>query len=85
MQGAILAASAEALKPGGVLVYSTCTVLPRENEDVVGAFLAAHPDFRTQPFTLPDGTDAPEGILTLTPDMPLGTDGFFICKMVRTA
>lgn len=85
LQGAILAASAEALKPGGVLVYSTCTVLPRENEDVVGAFLAAHPDFRTQPFTLPDGTDAPEGILTLTPDMPLGTDGFFICKMVRTA
>lgn len=85
LQGRILAASAEALKPGGVLVYSTCTVLPRENEEVVGAFLASHPDFHPAPFTLPDGTRAAEGKLTLTPDMPLGSDGFFICKMTRDA
>lgn len=83
LQGAILAASAESLKCGGVLVYSTCTVLPRENEDVISAFLAAHTDFERVPFTLPDGTEAPDGMITLTPDMPLGSDGFFICKLIR--
>ena len=84
LQKAILSASAEALRAGGTLVYSTCTVLPRENEEVVGAFLEGNPDFRADPFTLPDGTFAPNGMLTLTPDMPLGTDGFFICRLVTS-
>lgn len=84
LQKAILSASAEALRAGGTLVYSTCTVLPRENEEVVGAFLEGNPDFRADPFTLPDGTFAPNGMLTLTPDMPLGTDGFFICRLVKS-
>ena len=46
-QGAILAAAARLLKPGGRLVYATCSILPEENDAVVAAFLAAHPDFRT--------------------------------------
>jgi 16S rRNA (cytosine967-C5)-methyltransferase len=44
-QKAILASAATLVKPGGRLVYATCSVLPNENEDVVDAFLAAHPDF----------------------------------------
>jgi 16S rRNA (cytosine967-C5)-methyltransferase len=44
-QRAILAAGAEALRPGGVLVYSTCTISPTENERVIADFLHSHPDF----------------------------------------
>ena len=83
LQLAILSASASALRVGGTLVYSTCTLLPRENSGVVKKFLSANPDFSAQAFTLPDGTDAPDGMLTLSPDMALGCDGFFIAKLVR--
>src|SRR5262249_59073875 len=45
LQGAILAAGARALRPGGVLVYSTCTISANENEHVIAAFLDSHRDF----------------------------------------
>jgi len=45
-QARILAAAATLLKPGGRLVYATCSVLPEENDAIVDAFLAAHPEFR---------------------------------------
>ncbi len=44
-QTAILASAARLLKPGGRLVYATCSVLPQENEAIADAFTAAHPDF----------------------------------------
>lgn len=44
-QASILAAAATVVKPGGRLVYATCSVLPAENEAIVAAFLAAHPQF----------------------------------------
>ena len=44
-QTAILDAAATLLKPGGRLVYATCSILPDENEEVVNAFLASHPQF----------------------------------------
>ena len=47
-QAAILASAARLVKPGGRLVYATCSVLPEENEAIAEAFTAAHPDFAPQ-------------------------------------
>jgi NOL1/NOP2/sun family putative RNA methylase len=52
-QRALLDAAAALVKPGGVLVYSTCTFAPEENEGVVATFLRAHPEFTLSPLTLP--------------------------------
>ena len=90
IQAAILEASAGYLKPGGVLVYSTCTILPAENQDVVSAFLSAHPEFEPWDFTFPakNGTVADivseDGMVTLLPDRN-ATDGFFIARLRRKA
>lgn len=88
IQAAILEASAGYLKPGGVLVYSTCTILPAENQDVVTAFLAAHPEFEPYDFSFP-AKDAivsdvlsEGGMVTLLPDRNR-TDGFFIARLRR--
>ena len=70
-QLAILSASSGYVKPGGRLVYSTCTVNPRENERVVEAFLKKNPAFSKIERTL------------LLPNVN-GTDGFFICVMERS-
>ncbi|NBI09114.1 16S rRNA (cytosine(967)-C(5))-methyltransferase RsmB [Colidextribacter sp. OB.20] len=81
VQRAILDNAARYVRPGGVLVYSTCTLLRRENEDVALSFLADHPDFRAEGFPLPEQVgDARTGMLTLWPHRQ-GTDGFFICKL----
>ena len=82
IQYQILEASAKALKPGGVLVYSTCTVLKRENEDVVRRFLAAHPEYKPKkPWqNLPSLAEYGQEMTTLFPQM-LGSDGFFIARM----
>jgi 16S rRNA (cytosine967-C5)-methyltransferase len=48
-QTAILASASRLLKPGGRLVYATCSILPEENQHIVEAFLAAHPDFTLKP------------------------------------
>ncbi|MBR5363158.1 MAG: 16S rRNA (cytosine(967)-C(5))-methyltransferase RsmB [Oscillospiraceae bacterium] len=85
IQYAILEASAKALKAGGVLVYSTCTVLKRENEDVVRRFLAAHPEYHLEkPWqNLPALASYGQEMTTLFPQM-LGSDGFFIARMRKT-
>lgn len=49
LQTAILGSASKLLKPGGRLVYATCSILPRENQDVVDAFLADHPEFTVRP------------------------------------
>ena len=82
IQLAILKNLSTYVKPGGTLLYSTCTVLQRENEDVVRAFLSDAP-FETVPLNLPGGISAPDGMVTLWPHIH-GTDGFFICKLRRT-
>lgn len=88
IQAAILEASAGYLKPGGVLVYSTCTILTAENQEVVTAFLATHPEFEPLDFTFPakggEVTDivSEGGMATLLPDVNR-TDGFFIARLRR--
>ena len=68
IQASILAAGAAAVRPGGVLVYSTCTISPTENELQIAAFLDAHPDFSRPPMhfmmTLPH-RDHTAGFLSL--------------------
>ena len=66
----ILKASAHYVKPGGILVYSTCTVARRENQDVIDAFLRENDGFNTV------------DTIQLLPTAEK-TDGFFICKMKR--
>ena len=83
IQRDILAGLAPCVKPGGVLVYSTCTVLARENEDVVRDFLHTHPEFSAEAFSLPlPGADTADGMFTFWPQEH-GTDGFFVCKLRR--
>lgn len=82
IQAAILENLSQYVKPGGVIVYSTCTVLERENEDVVKAFLRAHAEFSAESFTLPNGETAADGYMTFWPDIH-GTDGFFVSKLRR--
>ena len=87
-QAAILQAAAALLKPGGRLVYATCSLLEAENEAVVAAFLAAHSEFRLLPAKglLEKQEIAVEGesddFLRLLPHRH-GTDGFFAAAMER--
>ena len=77
----ILEKSSAYVKAGGVLVYSTCTVLPEENEQNVKAFLSSHSEFEAVDFCV-GGKQSENGMMSLSPDED-GTDGFFIAKMVR--
>lgn len=86
VQDALLAAAARWVRPGGVLVYSTCSTEPEENGQRITDFLAARPDFALE--ALPPGlpadwlTDQPLGQLSLLPHRH-GTDGFFIARLRR--
>lgn len=83
LQKKILEIQARYVKPGGVLLYSTCTVLKRENEAVVEDFLNTHDDFSLEKLPLPAPFPENEtGMLTLIPG-EYDTDGFFICRMRR--
>ena len=83
VQFSILANAARYVKPGGTLVYSTCTVLPEENERVVDRFLRTEPAFDRKPFVLPAPIGAAaDGQITLWPQRQ-GTDGFYICTLRR--
>ena len=69
------------VRPGGVLVYSTCTILHRENEDIVDSFLREHPDFAAERMALPEGLGAGAvSRLTLLPCVHQ-CDGFFVAKL----
>ncbi|MCI5753493.1 MAG: 16S rRNA (cytosine(967)-C(5))-methyltransferase RsmB [Clostridiales bacterium] len=80
LQREILNGLCGCVRSGGVLLYSTCTVLSRENEAVVSAFLKEHPDFMPEEFSLPGELQSSGGMLTLWPHLH-GTDGFFVCRM----
>ena len=89
LQAALLDRALTWLKPGGRLVYCTCSLLPEEGEGQLAAALARHPDLRVEPAALP-GVDpawlTSEGALRLRPDYWAdkgGMDGFFMVRLTR--
>ena len=81
LQLQILSNQARYVRPGGVLLYSTCTLVRAENEGVVEAFLQTHPEFTAEPLPLPTAFPKNEsGMLALVPG-EYDTDGFFICRL----
>jgi 16S rRNA (cytosine967-C5)-methyltransferase len=85
-QAAILAAGAGALRPGGVLVYSTCTISPTENERLIADFLDSHPGFALEDLSaeLPAFRFGPAGDFVLTLPHRDRTAGFFIARLRRS-
>lgn len=83
LQRQILENAARYVRPGGLLMYSTCTLVRAENEDVVENFLRTHPNFAPEPLLLPSPFPKNEnGMLALVPG-EYDTDGFFICRLRR--
>ena len=91
-QAAILADAARTVKPGGRLVYVTCSLLPEENEDQVAAFVASHPEFTVLPpseiLSAAALAELASVALSLSNGVVLsplstGTDGFFIAVMEK--
>ena len=81
LQLQILANQSRYVKPGGVLLYSTCTLVREENEGVVEKFLATHEEFTLEPLPLPAVFPKNEsGMLVLVPG-EYDTDGFFIARL----
>lgn len=80
LQYSILKSSSEYLKAGGRLVYSTCTLSPSENAEVVSRFLDENAGFKLVPFNA--GGIKSDGMLTLLPHIH-GTDGFFIALLEK--
>ena len=81
-QRAILDNASRYVRPGGVLLYATCTILPEENGEITDGFLACHGEFQKEPFSLPGLEGETDGSMCLWPQRH-GTDGFYICKMRR--
>lgn len=69
------------VKKGGTFVYSTCTLLKRENEDNIKRLLALHPELEMVDFEV-GGLSSKDGMITFYPDT-LGFDGFFVAKMKK--
>ncbi len=93
-QREVLAQAAPLVKPGGRLIYVTCSLLPAENTEQIEAFLAANPDFSLIPYSdvwrdvmpdmAPNSADGRTDTILLTPTQH-GTDGFFIAILARSA
>ena len=83
LQLEILKNQASYVRPGGLLLYSTCTLVRAENEGVIEAFLKDNSDFYTEPLPLPEVFPKnTSGMLALVPG-EYDTDGFFICRLRR--
>ena len=89
-QAEVLRSGAPLVRPGGRLVYVTCSVLPEENADQIGEFLSARPEFALKPYrdawpmegAAPETCSDDDRTLLLTP-LTHGTDGFYIAILER--
>lgn len=82
LQEKLLSCAASYVKEGGLLVYSTCTLNPAENEDRVRQFLKEHQEFTPLAFSLGDQKKSADGMMTILP-YELHSDGFFIAKLLK--
>ncbi|MGI6255144.1 MAG: 16S rRNA (cytosine(967)-C(5))-methyltransferase RsmB [Acutalibacter sp.] len=85
LQKTILSNGAALVRPGGLLLYATCTLNPQENGEVARAFLDSHPEFEPAPFQLPGVkhlVEEPSHTLTMLPAGG-GSDGFFAARFRR--
>ena len=87
MQQQILNTAKEYVKPGGILVYSTCTINPSENLGRVHAFLKENPNFEMDAMKNPHiagemAQRAKAGFIELFPDTD-NSDGFFVCRLKK--
>jgi 16S rRNA (cytosine967-C5)-methyltransferase len=93
LQEAIIESAAQLVKPDGALVYSTCTIDPSENEQLIARFLEKHPDFSLdaeaykllpEPIVQKAGFADRVGMIRILPHM-YGSDGFFMARLVKRA
>ena len=94
LQRELLAAAAACVRPGGILVYATCTLEPEENEGVVEGFLASNLEFDASSAAvalgltpgaaglIPTGVPSQGGSVVFSPQSG-GSDGFFVARLVR--
>ncbi|HEY8444363.1 MAG TPA: 16S rRNA (cytosine(967)-C(5))-methyltransferase RsmB [Clostridia bacterium] len=82
LQLKIISTSAKYVKQGGHLIYSTCTILKRENQDIVDKFLSQNPDFIAEPVKVEVDSMKIGDYVQLMPHIS-NTDGFFIAKVRR--
>jgi len=92
LQSKLLEHATQWLKSGGSMIYSVCALEAQEGEEVISAFIAAHPDFEIdppKPGDLPEfATPSPEGWVRILPGLledQGGLDGFFMARLVRRA
>jgi 16S rRNA (cytosine1407-C5)-methyltransferase len=97
LQQRLFASAVKALKPGGTLLYATCSFAPEENEAVVDKALGKHPELRVEPIALPIPNTRPGvtrwGKKPYAPDVAKclrilptdAMDGFFLCKLRKVS
>lgn len=85
LQSKILSTASRYLKPGGTLVYSTCTLNPAENGDIINAFLSTNSNFSHYPISDGELPEKAAEVLKSTGGIffPGETDGFFICRLKK--
>ena len=76
----ILSSVCQTLRKGGIITYSTCTIIAEENQEVIQAFLESHPDFEQVALDHPCKDIVVNGYLAITPEQYL-TDGFSIAQL----
>jgi len=82
VQLSILSQASQAVKPGGVIVYSVCSITEQEGSDVIQSFLHSHPDFKFEEFPNPLSGCATPGEMTILPsDGPC--DGMYVARLRR--